>query len=193
MRIGAPLAAVLLSLTFCSSTAHAAESDVSKDRDYEVPMAVTGYDPAAAAAHGYRIARSSDGHVESIPVTPAAVTEDAAAQRAGRSYAVGTCGRATLTTKAVASRGGILIATSYTLSGGRKSFGHLWKVSGQSRLVTPFTESFSGANNFDSSWSASHFRSLYGFSHGMNSLNLTNHAKLTNGAICTAKIVINSW
>ncbi|MCU1526518.1 MAG: hypothetical protein JWP75_281 [Frondihabitans sp.] len=158
----------------------------------DVPMTVTGYDVQTAEANGYRIVTDRGGRQSSVPITARAKHDEEEAM-ADRSFADGTCGRASLTTKPIASRGGIAIATSYSLTKGRKSFGHLWKVTGQSRLGTPFTESFSGANNLDSSWSATHFRSLYGFSHGTNSLDLTNHAKLTNGGICTAKVVVNSW
>lgn len=174
--------------------ASASAVETPEQSEIEVGMTVTGFDPVVAAANGYRIVTDSSGGRESVPVSDGAKRDEAKARAGGhRSYANGNCGRASLTTKPVASRGGVAIATSYTLSGGRKSFGHLWKVTGQSRLGTPFTESFSGANNFDSSWSATHFRSLYGYSHGSNSLNLTNHAKLTNGTMCTAKLVINSW
>jgi hypothetical protein len=159
----------------------------------ETSMTVSGYDSRVAEANGYRIVTDKKGKKSSVAVSEQAIRDEAAASRSTNSYADGSCGRASLTTKPIAAKGGVAISTSYSLSNGRKSFGHLWKVTGQSRLGTPFTESFSGANNFDSTWSATHFRSLYGFSHGSNSLNLTNHAKLTNGSICTAKVVINSW
>lgn len=159
----------------------------------ESSMSITGYDRAVASAHGYRIVEDDSGHESSEPVTVEAKAEVDATRKEGRTTVTGSCGKASLTTKPIASQGRIAISTSYSLSGGRRSFGHLWKVDGTSRLGQPFTESFSGANNLDSTWSATHSISLYGFSHGTNSLHLTNHAKLTNGGICTAKIVLNSW
>lgn len=153
-------------------------------------MTITAYDPVAAAEHGYRVVTAADGTQSSVPVTEQAKRDEA---RAGRSSANGTCGTAWLTVTPVPAQGAISIYTAYSLTRGRASFGHLWNVSGQSRLGAPFTESFSGMNDFDSSWSATHVKGLYGFSHGSASLHVSNHAKLTNGGICTAKVVVDAW
>lgn len=174
-----------------ATPAQALQENSGKETTTALGMEVSGFDAEIAEAHGYRIIVNQQGHEESVPVTTEAKREDALAS--ARSSSTGNCGTAYLTTRPVASRGGINISTSYRLSGGRKSYGHLWKVSGQSRLGMPFTESFSGANNFDSTWNATHFRGLYGFSHGQNSINLTSHAKLTNGSICSVKALINTW
>lgn len=197
--VAALAAALTLFSTVSASGAPAAPVATSPDaaQVVESSMTITSYDRSAAEAHGYRIVTDASGRETSMPVTTEAQADEALASRVekkeGRTTVTGGCGQASLTTKPISSLGRIAISTSYSLSGGRKSFGHLWKVDGTSRLGQPFTESFSGANNFDSRWSATHSISLYGFSHGTNSLHLTNHAKLTNGGICTAKIVINSW
>lgn len=71
----------------------------------EATMVVTGFDRTVAEANGYRIVTDESGKESSVPVSEEAQREETAA-RSSRSYADGTCGRASLTTKPVSARGG---------------------------------------------------------------------------------------
>lgn len=190
-RISITLASFVVGTAFTAGAAVPASAAEATELTAE--MVVTGYDPEVAKENGYRIVADANGVESSIPISAAARAEQADAAKGARVTKPGNCGTSTLTIKSVKSRGGINIHAAYKLNPGKKSFGHFWKVSGQSRLGTPFTENFSGANNIDSSWSATHFRSLYGFSSGVGSTFVGSHAKLTNGAVCNAKIFVVNW
>jgi hypothetical protein len=184
VRRGALVLAAALATVATSPLPASAAVDVDT-----VPLTISSFDPAVAAAHGYRVETGADGKEMSVPVTDAARDEQ---RRSGaaRNTVSGNCGSATLTITRNRARQGINIQTSYVVKGA--SLGHHWGVTGATGVGKLFTEPFSGLAS-GSRWSATHFKSVYGWSSGFGQIDVGSFATLSNGAICHAGRATSSW
>lgn len=88
---GLVVAAVLVSV---GTPSYASETEPALPPEAIVtPMTVAGYDEAVAEAHGFEIVTHADGSVESVPVTPEAISVSQAAENVqARGEVHGNCG-----------------------------------------------------------------------------------------------------
>jgi len=203
MKLKTPLtvsASCALAMVLISGPAYAASAEEISDLPSTTTeeLLISSYANDVAADHGYRIQTDSSGHEVSVPVTNearilAGLAVDSSGKPQGRGVVYDpSCGTATLYTTSNKQRGGVDIKTSYLLTNNAVSIGHRWAVAGTSNLGATFTESFDGINN-KSSWSANHFRSLYGYAGGNSSLAHGSFVQLINGGRCTPKPLFSNW
>jgi len=186
VRTFAGVVGVSALLTALMTPAPATAAVVSSETEM---MTIVDFDPQIAERNGYRIERSAAGDVSSVPVSAEAVAEQRRTG-AGRNTVSGNCGSATLTITKNKARQGINIQTSYVVKG--TSLGHHWGVTGATGVGKLYTEPFSGLAR-GSRWSATHFKSVYGWSSGFGQIDVGSFATLSNGAICYAGRATSNW